>query len=529
MKKDSRKTEYELTLFRPGNVTPEKIPCREGMDILTALMQQGMTISTDCGGRGTCGKCRIQLQSGWINISPEDRKQFTDEKLEQGWRLACTAYPDESCTIHLTPEEAEYEVITQHMEPVTGSVNQAHGEYAIAVDIGTTTIAISLIDTASRRTLRTVSFLNSQRSYGADVISRIQAANSGKKQLLRDSIRADLQRGIEQVVSEAGIEQSRIMKIAIACNTTMGHILLGYSCETLGRYPYSPVNIDVVELPYEAVFNNSFLAVPVIILPGVSAFVGGDITAGMLACDFDRTEELCLMIDLGTNGEMVIGNKDRILVCSTAVGPAFEGGSISSGVGSIAGAICGIRIENDKPEYRTIGDKAPVGICGTGVIELTSELLTSGLMDETGLLSTQYFEAGYRLAKDEAGNDILFTQKDVRQVQLAKAAIRAGVETLLMHYPATYEDISSVYLAGGFGYGINPEKAVRIGLLPEEFLGKIKVAGNSSLGGAIQYLTDPPASERVKGIISVAGEIQLSNDTNFNDLYIRNMNFPSYS
>lgn len=525
MASDKRLMEYEITVYRSGKAQPKIIPCREGMDILTALMRQGIRISSDCGGRGTCGKCRIRLQAGMLQISLEDRRHLTDEELKQGWRLACTAYPEGSCSILIKENESEFTAVTQHPEHLTGISGQALDEYAIAIDIGTTTIAISLMDTGSGRTLGTVASLNRQRSYGTDVISRIEAANSGKRTILQESIREDLRKGIREAVSNSGIDKSRIKKVAIACNTTMGHILLGYSCETLGRYPYTPVNIGTVEQSYNELLGSDYLDVPVIILPGISAFVGGDITAGMLACGFDQSDQLSLLIDLGTNGEMAVGNKDRILVCSTAAGPAFEGGNISSGVGSITGAICSVRINGGKVEYKTIGDRAPVGICGTGVLEIVSELLASGIMDRTGLLAEPYFETGYRLAKDYEGNDILFTQKDVRQLQLAKAATRAGMETLLRHYPATYEDIGTVYLAGGFGYGLDSGKAVSIGLLPEKFLGKIKVAGNCSLGGAIRYLSDASAPVRLQKIISAASEIQLSDDEHFNDLYIKNMNF----
>ncbi|MBH1941283.1 DUF4445 domain-containing protein [Mobilitalea sibirica] len=231
------------------------------------------------------------------------------------------------------------------------------------------------------------------------------------------------------------------------------------------------------------------------------------------------------LVDLGTNGEMAVGNKDRILVSSAAAGPAFEGGNISCGVGSIAGAICDIEINKEGNRLQTIADQPPIGICGTGVVALVFELLQSKLSDATGLLCEEYFEQGYPVAADPQGREILFTQKDMREFQMAKAAIRAGIETLVRCHGITFDEIDTVYLAGGFGYQMNLEKAFGVGLLPKELSGKIKAVGNSALGGAVKYLAGESASARVDHILGVSGEISLSNETDFNDLYIKHMFF----
>lgn len=517
--------EYEITVFHPDRTDPVKILCPAGTDLLTILALRGINMSSICGGRGTCGKCRVQLLDGVLDISQEDKKFFTKEQLTQGWRLACKAFPVGSCTIKIGSTETEFEIITQHIKTADNAIGLSLNNYSVAVDIGTTTIAFSLVNMANGRTQGSFACINSQRAYGADVISRIQASNSGKSEALRDCITEDIVRGIRQVISPSCLENESIDKIVIACNTTMRYLLLGYSCETLGRYPYTPVNIETAGFRFEEVFKTSDFDIPVIFLPGISTFVGGDIVAGLLSCGFDHMDKTSILIDLGTNAEMAIGNKDRILVSSAAAGPAFEGGNILSGVGSISGAIFNIRIVKGKLEYETIGKKAPVGICGTGVIEIASELLRVGLVDETGLMVEEYFENGYKIAEDTMGNDISFTQQDIREIQLAKSAIRAGLEVLMRQYQVSYEDIGTVFLAGGFGYKINLEKAIHIGLLPEKFRGKILAVGNSSLGGAIQYLTDPLASIKVEKIIRVADEIQLSNEEHFNELYIEHMKF----
>ena len=232
-----------------------------------------------------------------------------------------------------------------------------------------------------------------------------------------------------------------------------------------------------------------------------------------------------MLIDLGTNGEMAIGNRERILVTSTAAGPAFEGGNISCGMGSVPGAICQVQISGTEVSCGTIGDRPPVGLCGTGVIETACELLKAELIDETGMLDEDYFDDGFVLAKTPSGEEISFTQKDVREIQLAKAAVRAGLETLMLRYGVTYDDIDTLYLAGGFGFHLNLEKAAAIGLIPEELLDRAKAVGNSSLGGAAVWLTEPGAAERMERIIAVSEEIPLASDKDFNQFYMDSMFF----
>ena len=231
------------------------------------------------------------------------------------------------------------------------------------------------------------------------------------------------------------------------------------------------------------------------------------------------------MIDLGTNGEIALGNREKILVTSTAAGPAFEGGNIAFGVGSIEGAISGVTIDEDGPHIRTIADKEPVGICGTGVIEAVSELVKAELVDETGCLEEGYFDDGYPLAVQKDGTQIVLTQEDIREIQLAKAAVRAGVETLFLRYGITKEEVSHVYLAGGFGFKLDHSKAIQIGMLPQDFADKIETVGNSSLGGAVKFLMEKESRDRVDAIGSGAQEINLSADKDFNQLYMDAMYF----
>lgn len=507
----------------------------EGDSLLDTLIQNGVYFSAACGGKGKCGKCKVQMLHGATPVTEMDKSFFDTKELSLGWRLACRSFPREDCSIYVgTGDESDFEVVARHLEGKASNLQSQESGYDIGIDIGTTTIAVDIIGKTSKQTIHTVTMINRQRAYGADVISRIQASNDGKGKELQDCIRKDLYDGIEKVIRETGISKAFVERIAIAGNTTMGHLLMGYSCEGLGVYPFTPVDISTIKSSFQELFgemsqttviDENKIGADVILLPGISTYVGADIAAGMLACDFDTLEQPCLLIDLGTNGEMAIGNKDRVLVTSTAAGPAFEGGNISCGMGSVQGAICNVDIENGRSFLKTIGDKPPIGLCGTGVIETVCELVKEGVVDETGMLEEDYFEEGYEVAKTQEGEPIIFTQKDVREIQLAKAAVRAGLETLLLRYGASYADIDKVYLAGGFGYKINLEKTIGIGMLPEELKEKIKAVGNSSLGGAVTYLAQENASDRLDRILKISTEIELSGDKDFNQFYTDYMFF----
>ena len=515
------------------------------------LLREGFYISAVCGGKGRCGKCKVHVLTGNAAVTSEDEKCFTVSELEAGWRLSCLMFPTEDITIAFDlNDESEFEAVSEFAQEnfnrTACSQSRDFSEINIAIDIGTTTIAFALLTENSGEILHAVTILNSQRKYGADVISRIQKSVAGEKAALQDCIRKDLQQGIGQLVKEAGIDRKDVKQIAISGNTTMGHLLMGYDCDSLGVFPFTPVNVDFIHMNGEELLEGTAdpaaerqsPAAEVTLLPGISAFVGGDITAGMSACGFMDSNDICLLVDLGTNGEMALGNKETILVTSTAAGPAFEGGNIEWGTGSVSGAICSVKIKEGsqgtpestnqswyQAEIRTIQDAVPVGICGTGVVESVAELVRTELVDESGLLDDDYFDDGFPLAETADGKQIVFTQKDVREIQLAKAAVRAGIETLLIRYGIDKDKVARVYIAGGFGYRLDLEKAVYIGMLPEEFADRIEAVGNSSLAGTIKYLQNVDAEAELKELVEISEEINLSADKNFNDFYMEHMMF----
>lgn len=502
-----------------------RILLEEGESLMNALLREGYYMSAPCGGKGRCGKCGIQVLAGEAPVCPEDEKQFTEKELADGWRLSCRLYPSEDLKIAFGQnDESQFEILSDSGQEET-ETDAADEAYEIAIDIGTTTLAMELLGKTSGKRIHTVTCINSQRAYGADVISRIQASVEGRKEELQQSIRQDLLKGMRKLTKESGISLKEVSRISIAGNTTMGHLLMGYDCSTLGVYPFEPVNIDFIKAGFEEILGSNECDAQVVLLPGISTYVGGDIVSGLFACGFDQNEEICLLVDLGTNGEMALGNRDRILVTSTAAGPAFEGGNIDWGTGSVAGAICSVKIENGKAEVKTIQDKPPVGICGTGVVETAMELVKAEIVEDTGLMDEEYFEDGFPLAKTEDGRTIVFTSKDVREIQLAKAAIRAGAETLILRYGVKKEQIARVYLAGGFGYKLDKNKAIAIGMLPEEFGGRIETVGNSSLSGAAAYLKKEDGETHIKQLIETSAEINLSADKEFNEFYMDYMMF----
>ena len=535
-----------------------------GDNILNILKKNDIYVPAYCNGQGSCGKCGIIVENGQLEITAEDTKFFDEAQIKRGYRLSCKAVPKEDVTIRMiSSDEDDFEVLSSHGAKTSNAQKRcgdgmcsddanvvpgicpegvntvpdacvddmhagtgAHAVYGIAVDIGTTTISMDLINLATGISVADDNRINRQRAFGADVISRIQASVNGDKEALRKSIIKDLTAGFEHLVNESGIAPAQIDKIVIGANTTMCHLLLDYDCDTLGVFPFDPVNIKTVRKSFEEVFDSTFLGAQVIVLPGISTYVGADIAAGLLACDFDRSEQQVMLIDLGTNGEMAISTEDGFLCTSTAAGPAFEGGNISCGTGSIRGAICAVKIhEPDNIEYKTIADGAPVGICGTGVLDITAELVACEMVDETGLLDDDYFDKGVKIATSKTGEDIVFTQKDVREIQLAKAAVRAGIEVLVKRSHKTFEDVGRVYLAGGFGFRLNIEKAVSIGLLPEAFADKICIVGNSCLKGASMCVMNENNIARIEAMIAKCQEISLGSDVDFNNAYMESMYF----
>jgi uncharacterized 2Fe-2S/4Fe-4S cluster protein (DUF4445 family) len=476
-----------------------------GQNLLDILRVNDVSIAANCGGRGTCGKCVVSV----------DGRE----------RLACQTDAADGMRVKVKSGEESFVII----EDYASGKNLAEAidnfdDLSVAVDIGTTTVVLQLIDSGSGKVASTRSFLNPQRQYGEDVISRIQFANEGGLESLRDAIRKSLLDAIKSLCADVNTDPSLLKRVCVAGNTTMMYLLLGYVCVSLGVYPFEPEFPHKDEYTFGEVFGADADGPPVYLLPWVSAYVGGDITAGYLDCRGDEGETVFL-IDMGTNGEMMLWNGDKVFCCSTAAGPAFEGGGITCGTGSIPGAISKIELDRDTYACETIGGAEPVGICGSGVLDAAACLLEAEIIDETGRMDEEYFDCGVVIAERKDKKQILFTQKDIRELQLAKSAIRAGVEILMSEAGLDISQLDAVYLAGGFGQKLRIESAVKIGILPEEMAQKVRSIGNSSLGGCARVCRDLALLGEADGLAKRTQEMPLSTHPKFQDLFMDNMAF----
>jgi uncharacterized 2Fe-2S/4Fe-4S cluster protein (DUF4445 family) len=488
--------------------------------LLTFFRKQNIYFSADCGGIGICGKCRIQLVSGKLEVSTSDIQFFSNEEIKQGYRLACKAYPKEDIRIKIEYAEEEMQILGVKDDSY---IDEEQESYGIAIDIGTTTIAMALVSRVQKKIMKQYVGINHQREFGTDVITRIQAANDGFNKQLQKILKEDILQGILDITNDFEVDVNQII---MAGNTTMIHLLMNYSCEKLGTFPYQSNHLNEIDTNIEEMFQIK-KDIPIFILPGITTFVGGDIVSGLYDLDYLNMQETSLFFDLGTNGELVLGNKEELICTSTAIGPAFEGGKVSSGVPSVKGAIFAVW-KNDSTndlEYKTIFNGKPIGLCGSGLIDALALMLDEKIMDETGLLKKAYFEDGYLICKEEDCN-IRIKQKDIREIQLAKAAFLAGIETILNEYEK--KRITNVYLAGGFGHGINIVNAKKIGLLPEDL--EIEVVGNTSLQGAAKLLMKDTKQQKIDrrkilDLVKKAKKIELAENIHFQERYLENMYF----
>lgn len=506
----------------------KKYDCPAGSILIETLWEHGVRIDAPCGGSGRCGKCRVRVVSGELPVTAEDRSFLSVRELEAGVRLACVARPMTDLRIRVLAKPGKR--IAAIAEVDTPGSAQSAGSCGIAVDIGTTTLAACLYG-LDGKVYETVTAVNSGRDFGADVLSRMEASNHGKRARLQELLQEDVRGLLAELLRRAGVPAEHIQKIVVAANMTMVHLLMGYTCETLGRAPFVPANKRMIRADAMRILGESKLQCPVIILPAVSAFVGGDIVAGMLALGMDQGSDTVLLLDVGTNGEMALRHNGHIYVTSAAAGPAFEGGGISCGCASIPGAVCGVKLTEDPADQKealtiyTIDSASPVGICGSGVLELVSELLYKKFMDETGLFAAQYREHGFLLGKTALGEPIVFTQGDVRALQLAKGAIRAGIEALLAAADVSAGEVTQIYLAGGFGVRMDEHAAIRIGLLPEAFGGRVRPVGNSSLLGAVFAGSHAQFELVCEALLAQCIQVTLADQPEFEENYVKYMNF----
>ena len=423
-------------------------------------------------------------------------------------------------------------------------VSRRTGPLGVAVDLGTTTAAASLHDLGTGKCLGRIGMLNPQSSRGADVVSRISWASRSVENIheLQGHALECINTLIVSLCNEHGGRPEDVLSVTLAGNTTMLHLFLGVSPEMLAVAPYVPVFSDAIEMNAQKAGLRIHPAAGLFVFPSVGGFVGGDTVADVIASDMDQASDLTLLVDIGTNGEIVLGNRDRLLATSAAAGPAFEGRNISCGMRAEAGAIdrvtfgAGIHI-------RTIGQKPPTGLCGTGLVSLGASLLKSGRLGVSGMLcdpddSESRDPVAARVQKTTDGNryliagenegasrDIFLTQKDIRELQLAKGAIRAAVEILLAEYGTKIDQVGDIRLAGAFGNFFSPGDIMDIGLLPLADADKIRFIGNAALDGAVLALLRADQRTRARNAARRMCFLELAGRPDFQDIFAESMLF----
>ncbi|MCX6133853.1 MAG: ASKHA domain-containing protein [Ignavibacteriales bacterium] len=495
-----------ITLLPLGH----EITVQKGTPLRDVLFPYG--VEFPCGGNAICEGCKVKVVSGNLPLTQEQENMLSVKEAKEGWRLACRCKADEDMTLELAQWEARILADESRFDfkPRDG--------FGIAVDLGTTTLAAQLLDLKSGNVIGVETGLNDQGRYGADVMTRVFFAVTEKGQPdLELAIRKQLGGMIEKLVASSKVDPGRVLDVAIVGNTVMHHLFSGLDVGPLSQYPFESPTIGFQVFESSQLGWNVIPNATVRFLPCLGSFVGSDILAGILATNLHKSDSLVGLIDLGTNGEIVIGNRDKFLFCSTAAGPAFEGSCISMGMRATTGAIVQVFGSDGKPHCRVLGNVEPRGICGSGLVDAVAVGLSTQRIREDGKVLE---ESGvYSLCPP-----VNLTQGDIRELQVAKAAIAAGIQILAKDLGATVADISKVYLAGAFGNYIDRSNAYRIGLLPVQ-PEKIQPAGNTALLGAKLALfhSDPNIYATIKNL---GQHVALNLDEQFQDIFINEMGFP---
>jgi len=504
----------------------KQITIHSGATLIEAAGQAGIILNTICGGKGTCKKCTVIL---------------TEESREV---LACQYRIESDLTVTIPLESRFFkQKILKHgidakidLQPNVfrkyAGADSAKRILGMAVDIGTTTVVAKLLDMAEAKTIATAAALNPQIRFGDDVISRITygSADEGLAQLHKTIIDC-INELLNELCTEAKIEPTDIYEICIVGNTTMNHIFLNLPIAQLGHAPYEAHSLDAYDIAPEALGLNINPQGNIHTVENIAGFVGSDTIGVALAIDIGSAEEMTLAVDIGTNGEIILGTKDKLYAASCAAGPALEGARIAQGGRAAEGAIEAVVINGGDIDIDVIGDVPPRSICGSGLIDAVAVMLELGVIDNTGrfakpdnlspAVAARITEANGQPAFTLAEGDtpVILTQKDIRETQLAKAAIRAGIKLLQKKLGVEDDDIRHIYLAGAFGNYISPANARRVGLLPDIALERIQSIGNAAAIGAQMALI---SSQSRKAAAEVAQQIQyveIAHEADFQDVY----------
>jgi uncharacterized 2Fe-2S/4Fe-4S cluster protein (DUF4445 family) len=544
--------------FLPENTHVHILP---GTTVLEAAGRANIIIETPCGGKGTCGRCRIRFDTPPPEPNAVETEQLTADELTAGVRLACQTQLEDDATIEV-PASSRFlgQKILAHglddvvcdLEPSVSldSDDTAGALLGAAFDIGTTTLVGALLDLDSGDTLTATSRANPQIPLGDDVIARIgHAGNDGGLDQLRQLVIDAVNEMLAEMCKTAGVATDSIYDVTFVGNTTMNHILLGIDPTPLAHAPYEAVQLEGATVGATDIGLRTRASGKVYTMPNIAGYVGGDTVGVILASGMRDYDGLQLALDIGTNGEIVLGGRGKLVSCSTAAGPAFEGARIRHGVRAARGAIEKVVIDGDV-RVNVIGSHAPRGMCGSGVLDAIAELLKAGIVEYTGrmlepgelpeALSDAVRERviefdgqpafvlahAEQSATDEA---IVLTQRDVREIQLGKGAISAGTSIILREYGIGVDDVDRVLLAGAFGNYVRAETVIRIGLLPDVPASKVEFIGNAAGTGARMVLAGKTCRETAEEIARTTEYIELAGRPDFQMEFAAAMMFPKDS
>ncbi len=591
----------------------------EGADIFQTLKSNGVYLVSSCGGKGTCGKCRVKIVEGRFDVVSYGG--LGQREREEGLVLACQTFPRsdllieipkesmlavgdkiaisksrdlfelfESFAVEISPmvrhrcldvppptihdnisdmerlkralgdvgidgmrfshgfvssmaealRKAKWKIIlgyTEDMEAVFMSGGDDYKDrYGIAVDIGTTTVVVYLVDLADGRLIDVGSTYNSQIRYGDDVITRIiHATEGGGLSELRDAVVADINNLLAPLVDRHSVDRGEIESVVIAGNTTMSQLFWGLDPGPIREEPYIPTVNFFPQWKAGTAGISVNSQTPVYTLPCVASYVGGDIVAGVLASKMHRNPEIALFMDIGTNGEIAVGNNEWLMTAACSAGPCFEGSGIKHGMRATEGAIESVRInpETYEPELGVIEDSRPVGICGSGMIDAVSEMFLTGVIDQKGKFTRHVKtdriregEDGLEFALYRGNRDVVLAEVDIENILRAKAAIYAGVSLLLKEVGFGLDAVERVYIAGGFGNFLNVERATILGMLPDLPKERFSFLGNTSVAGAYLCLLSEDLRKEAEGIASKMTYVELSVSRGFMDEYLSALFLP---
>ena len=516
----------------------------EHISLLNCAGHLGISLVTVCGGSGTCGKCIVKILDGPVSpITDMEKKHIDPDQLALGYRLACCTFPTGNCRVYIpmdtlsTLSRAQVEGFDITVEPdpadnIIGLLSVNGMPLGLAIDLGTTKIAGYLVNLSNGTVLGAKGILNPQTVFGDDVISRLVAATRSPddKVILQQLMVNAINNLIHDLCTEIDADATLVVDIIVVANTAIHHLLLGLPVKQLCIAPYAPAKTSALKIKARDIGLKAAAGAYLRLLPNIAGFVGGDHVAMILATDIHKKNHPVLALDIGTNTEICLVKNNKIYCLSCASGPAFEGAHITSGMRVAEGAIEHVGIAENRVTYQTVGDRPAIGICGSGIIDVTAVLLHSEIIDISGKMSQlpgvrkEQGQLEFVIASNKKGlRNVTFTQKDVREVQLAKGAINAGIRVLLDTGGIDMESINEVIIAGAFGTYIDIQSAIDIGMLPDLPLDRFRQVGNAAGMGAKMALISQQKWQEAETIAERIEYIELASYPGFNKIFAKAM------